>query len=66
MFSKITSGSIHGIACVMTQVEVDIAKTMPAFDMVGSLSGEVKDITTDKLIQIRGYKTSQINCFMPE
>lgn len=43
MFSKITSGSIHGIACVMTQVEVDIAKTMPAFDMVGSLSGEVKE-----------------------
>lgn len=43
MFSKITSGSIHGIACVMTQVEVDIARTMPAFDMVGSLSGEVRE-----------------------
>lgn len=43
MFSKITSGSIHGIQCVLTQVEVDIAKTMPAFDMVGMLSGEVKE-----------------------
>ncbi len=43
MFSKITSGSIHGIECVLTQVEVDIAKTMPAFDMVGLLSGEVKE-----------------------
>lgn len=43
MFSKIISGSIHGIHCVLTQVEVDIAKTMPAFDMVGMLSGEVKE-----------------------
>lgn len=43
MFSKIISGSIHGIRCVLTQVEVDIAKTMPAFDMVGMLSGEVKE-----------------------
>lgn len=43
MFSTITSGNIHGIECVLTQVEVDIAKTMPAFDMVGMLSGEVKE-----------------------
>lgn len=43
MFSKVTSGSIYGIECVLTQVEVDIAKTMPAFDMVGMLSGEVKE-----------------------
>ncbi len=43
MFSKITSGSIHGIHCILTQVEVDIAKTLPAFDMVGMLSGEVKE-----------------------
>lgn len=43
MFSKIISGSIQGIECVLTQVEVDIAKTMPAFDMVGMLSGEVKE-----------------------
>lgn len=43
MFSKITSGSIHGIHCVLTEVEVDIARTMPAFDMVGMLSGEVKE-----------------------
>lgn len=43
MFSTITSGNIHGIQCVLTQVEVDIAKTMPAFDMVGMLSSEVKE-----------------------
>lgn len=43
MFSTITSGNIHGIQCVLTQVEVDIAKTIPAFDMVGMLSSEVKE-----------------------
>lgn len=43
MFSTITTGSIHGISCILTQVEVDIARTMPAFDMVGMLSGEVKE-----------------------
>ncbi len=43
MFSKVMSGSIHGIHAVLTQVEVDIAKTMPAFDMVGMLSAEVRE-----------------------
>lgn len=43
MFSAVTTGSIHGIGCIMTQVEVDIVKTMPAFDMVGMLSSEVKE-----------------------
>ncbi len=43
MYSKIVSGGIHGIECVLTQVEVDIAKTMPAFDMVGMLSAEVRE-----------------------
>lgn len=43
MFSTITTGSIHGIDSILTQVEVDIVRTMPAFDMVGMLSGEVKE-----------------------
>lgn len=43
MFSTVTTGSIHGIGCILTQVEVDIIKTMPAFDMVGMLSSEVKE-----------------------
>lgn len=43
MFSTITTGSVHGIDSMLMQVEVDIAKTMPAFDMVGMLSGEVKE-----------------------
>lgn len=63
MFSKIISGSIHGIHCVLTQVEVDIAKTMPAFDMVGMLSGEVKDVTITLLIQSRIGRKLQISRF---
>jgi len=43
MFSTITTGSIHGISSILMQVEVDIARTMPAFDMVGMLSQEVKE-----------------------
>lgn len=43
MFSTVTTGSIHGIECFLTQVEVDIVKTMPAFDMVGMLSSEVRE-----------------------
>lgn len=43
MFATVTTGSIHGIGCILTQVEVDIVKTMPAFDMVGMLSSEVKE-----------------------
>lgn len=43
MFSAVTTGSIHGIGCILTRVEVDIVKTMPAFDMVGMLSAEVKE-----------------------
>ncbi len=43
MFSSIHSGSIHGINSFLTRVEVDIAKTMPGFDMVGMLSGEVRE-----------------------
>lgn len=43
MFSTITTGSVHGISSILMQVEVDIARTMPAFDMVGMLSQEVKE-----------------------
>lgn len=43
MFASIISGSIHGIESCLTRVEVDIARTMPGFDMVGMLSPEVRE-----------------------
>ncbi|MFI3213653.1 MAG: YifB family Mg chelatase-like AAA ATPase [Eubacteriales bacterium] len=43
MFSTVTTGGINGIQSYMVQVEVDVAQTMPGFDMVGMLSGEVRE-----------------------
>ena len=43
MFSTIISGGIIGITSFIAQVEVDIAKTMPGFDMVGKLAPEVRE-----------------------
>lgn len=43
MFSTITTGGIHGIHGQLMQVEIDISKSMPGFDMVGMLSSEVRE-----------------------
>lgn len=43
MYSEIKSGAILGIQAYMVGVEVDIAPGLPAFNMVGSLSGEVRE-----------------------
>lgn len=43
MFSTITSGALLGVKAYLVGVEVDIAQGLPAFSMVGLLSGEVKE-----------------------
>ena len=43
MYSAIFSGALHGVLAYMVSVEVDIAKGLPAFFMVGSLSTEVRE-----------------------
>lgn len=43
MFSSITSGTIHGIRSCLIQVEVDVSKGLPCFQMVGLLGSEVKE-----------------------
>ena len=43
MFSTVLSGGIDVNRCYLTKVEVDLARSIPAFDMVGSLSHEVKE-----------------------
>lgn len=43
MFSAITSGTIHGIKSHLIQVEVDVSKGLPCFQMVGLLGSEVKE-----------------------
>ena len=43
MFSKIISGSIHGVASNIVHVEVDVGFGIPSFDMCGFLSTEAKE-----------------------
>ena len=43
MFSAITSGTIHGLKSHLIQVEVDVSKGLPCFQMVGLLGSEVKE-----------------------
>ncbi len=43
MFSSIISGTIHGIRSLLIQVEVDVSKGLPCFQMVGLLGSEVRE-----------------------
>lgn len=43
MFSAVTSGTVCGIGSYLVQVEVDISKGLPCFQMVGLLSSEVRE-----------------------
>lgn len=43
MYSAIFSGALHGVSAYLVSVEVDMAKGLPAFFMVGSLSTEVRE-----------------------
>lgn len=43
MFGMICSGALQGISAYPVSVEVNIARGLPAFYMVGSLSGEVRE-----------------------
>ena len=43
MFSTITSGTVCGISSYLVQVEVDMSKGLPCFQMVGLLSSEVRE-----------------------
>lgn len=43
MYSSINTAMLEGISSVPVQVEVDVSSGLPIFDMVGSLSSEVKE-----------------------
>ncbi len=43
MFSSVTSGAVSGIISYLMQVEVDVSDGLPAFNMVGFMSGEVRE-----------------------
>lgn len=43
MYSSVCSGALNGMSCYIAEVEVDVTRGLPGFDMVGKLSGEVKE-----------------------
>ena len=43
MLSRIISGALEGVSAYLVCVEVDIASGLPGFNMVGSLSPEVRE-----------------------
>lgn len=43
MFSTVVSGAVKGIQPYLMQVEVDLADGLPMFNMVGFMSGEVRE-----------------------
>lgn len=43
MYSTIVSGGLKGIYSYLVQVETDVSQGLPAFEMVGYLSGEVRE-----------------------
>ncbi len=43
MYTNIISGTTRGMEAVLIQVEVDASFGLPVFDMVGNMSGEVKE-----------------------
>lgn len=43
MYTNIISGAMKGMEAVLIQVEVDASFGLPVFDMVGNMSGEVKE-----------------------
>ena len=43
MFSAVFSGGVHGMHAYPVRVEVDLSKGLPCFELVGSVSREVKE-----------------------
>lgn len=43
MFSAVYAGSIRGMEAYPVRVEIDVSRGLPGFEVVGSVSGEVKE-----------------------
>lgn len=43
MYSRVITGAVYGIDSMLATVEVDTAKGMPGFEMVGQLNNEVRE-----------------------
>ena len=55
MFSSIVSGAVHGITSYLMQVEVDVSDGLPGFNMVGFMSGEVREAKDRVRVALKNY-----------
>lgn len=53
MYSMICSGALRGVSAYPVSVEVDIARGLPGFCMVGSLGGEVRESRERVLVALK-------------
>ena len=57
MFSSVTSGAVGGISPYLMQVEVDVSDGLPCFNMVGFMSGDVKEAGDRVRVALRNAGT---------
>ncbi len=55
MFSSIVSGAVRGITSYLMQVEVDVSGGLPGFNMVGFMSGEVREAKDRVRVALKNY-----------
>ena len=44
MYSAVMTGAVHGISSYLLRVETNISNGLPAFNMVGFMSGDIETI----------------------
>lgn len=44
MYSAVMTGAVHGIGSYLLRVETNITNGLPAFNMVGVMSGEIRPV----------------------
>ena len=57
MFSTVVSGAVKGIMPYLMQVEVDTSDGLPMFNMVGFISGDVREAAESVRVALKnaGY-----------
>lgn len=51
----VVSGAVHGITSYLMQVEVDVSDGLPGFNMVGFMSGEVREAKDRVRVALKNY-----------
>ena len=63
MYSAVMTGAVHGISSYLLRVETNISNGLPAFNMVGFMSGDIE--TNYPVICEKGQKPHNYAVFWP-